>query len=111
MVEVTQILISSLALSVSLAWNEFFKNTIKKIYPLGSNDKTIIANFMYALFVTVVVLLVYQFYIQVKQKIEEQQKIKTQEEEEKVRKVIIVGVDKSLLAKLKKQPNNTPKKK
>ena len=58
--QVNTYLMAALGFVTGLAWNEAIKGTIDKIFPFSSNG--IIAKFVYAIFVTILVIL-FAFYI------------------------------------------------
>lgn len=109
MLSFTDIIISALIYTGALAWNEFFKSAIKSVSPLDTNGKTILVTLFYALFVTLCIFIVYQFYIRVKLEIEKHSEPKADDVEDKVRKVVITGIDPKVLKDLNKDIKDSPK--
>lgn len=99
------ILTTSLGMIGSLAWNEFFKNSINKYSNMreeeeeGENGKgkgKVMANFIYAVVITILILVIYKIY---KKTVEAAEKAKLIEKE-KEEIVIELGLDAKSLSKL-----------
>ena len=106
MVSFTSIITPSLALIGSLAWNEFFKSSIKIISPIDTSTGAVVANFLYAVFVSILVLLVYYLYIRVAEKVNGEKAA-----EYGVVKAVLIGVDNKTVKLIKKIVADTSKEK